>query len=112
VSVYRFFAAEKAAHSIAIMCRVREVSRSGYHAWTRRPLAPRAVEDARLTERIRELHAKRRGVYSSPRIWSDLVLDDGERIGRKRVERLMRQAGLSGLITKSSFHNEEFLSRR
>jgi hypothetical protein len=36
VSVYRFIAAEKAAHSIAIMCRVFEVSRSGYHAWTRR----------------------------------------------------------------------------
>ena len=56
MSVYRFIAAEKAAHSIAIMCRVLEVSRSGYHAWTRRPLGPRAVEDARLTERIRELH--------------------------------------------------------
>ena len=35
-------------------------------------------------------------MYGSPRIWSDLVVDDGERIGRKRVERLMRQAGLSG----------------
>ena len=100
MSVYRFIAAEKAAHSIAIMCRVLEVSRSGYHAWRRRPPCPRALEDARLTERIRELHRKRRGVYGSPRIWSDLVLDDGERIGRKRVERLMRQAGLSGLITK------------
>jgi putative transposase len=88
VSVYRFIAAEKAAHSIAIMCRVLEVSRSGFHAWTQRPPGPRAVEDARLTERIRELHTKRR------------VLAEGERIGRKRVERLMRQAGLSGLITK------------
>jgi transposase InsO family protein len=65
-----------------------------------RPLGPRAREDARLTERIRELHAKRRGVYGSPRIWSDLSVEDGERIGRKRLERLMRQAGLSGLITK------------
>ena len=100
MSVFRFIAAEKASHSIAIMCRVLEVSRFGYHAWTRRLPGPRALEDARLTERIRELHAKRRGVYGSPRIWSDLVLDDGERIGRKRVERLMRQAGLSGLITK------------
>src|SRR5215218_1581001 len=82
------------------MCRVLEVSRSGYHAWTRRPPGPRAVEDARLTARIRELHTKRREVYGSPRIWSDLVLDDGERIGRKRVERLMRSAGLSGLQEK------------
>jgi putative transposase len=82
------------------MCRVLEVSRSGFHAWARRPLSPRAVEDARLTDRIRVLHTLRRKVYGSPRIWSDLVLDDGERIGRKRVERLMREAGLSGLVTK------------
>jgi len=100
VSVYRFVAAEKASHSITIMCRVLEVSRSGYHAWTSRPPGPRALEDARLTARIRVLHKKRREVYGSPRIWSDLVVDDGERIGRKRVERLMRQAGLSGLIAK------------
>ncbi len=100
MSVYRFVAAEKAVHSIAIMCRVLEVSRSGYHAWVRRPPSPRALEDARLTARIRVLHKQRREVYGSPRIWSDLVLDDGERIGRKRVERLMRRAGLSGLITK------------
>jgi putative transposase len=100
VSVYRFVAAEKAVHSIAIMCRVLEVSRSGYHAWVRRPPSPRALEDARLTARIRVLHKQRREVYGSPRIWSDLVLDDGERIGRKRVERLMRQAGLTGLISK------------
>jgi len=100
VSAFRFITTEKASHSISIMCRVLEVSRSGYHAWTRRPLGPRAVEDARLTERIRELHKKRREVYGSPRIWSDLVVDDGERIGRKRVERLMRQAGLSGLVSK------------
>jgi putative transposase len=82
------------------MCRVLGVSRSGFHAWVKRLPSPRAVEDARLTDRIRVLHTLRRKVYGSPRIWSDLVLDDGERIGRKRVERLMRQAGLSGLVTK------------
>ena len=100
MKVFGFVLARKAEHSIAMMCRVLEVSRSGYHAWATRRPSPRAVEDARLTARIRELHAKRRKVYGSPRIWSDLVLDDGERIGRKRVERLMRQAGLSGLITR------------
>jgi putative transposase len=79
---------------------VLEVSRSGYHAWARRPPSPRAVEDARLTIRIKELFKLRRDVYGSPRIWSDLALDDGEQIGRKRVERLMRQAGLSALMKK------------
>ena len=100
MKVFGFVLARKAEHSIAMMCRVLEVSRSGYHAWASRPPSARAVQDARLTARIRELHALRRRVYGSPRIWADLVLDDGERIGRKRVERLMRQAGLSGLITK------------
>ncbi len=100
MSAFRFIAAEKASHSIATLCRVLGVSRSGYHAWSGRPVSPRVLEDQRLTRRIEELHALRRGVYGSPRIWSDLVVDDGERIGRKRVERLMRQAGLSGLITK------------
>ena len=100
MKVFGFVLARKAEHSIALMCRVLEVSRSGYHAWARRPPSPRAVHDARLTARIRELHALRREVYGSPRIWADLVVDDGERIGRKRVERLMRQAGLSGLITR------------
>jgi Integrase core domain len=66
--------ARKAEHSIAMMCRVLEVSRSGYHAWARRPPSPRAVNDARLTERIRQLHALRRRVYGSPRIWADLVV--------------------------------------
>jgi transposase InsO family protein len=98
--IFGFIEAKKAEHSIKLMCRVLEVSRSGFHAWTRRPPPPRAVEDARLTDRIRVLHTLRRKVYGSPRIWADLVLDDGERIGRKRVERLMREAGLSGLVTK------------
>jgi len=100
VTVFGFVLARKAEHSIKLMCRVLEVSRSGYHAWAARSPSPRAVEDARLTARIRELHTLRRKVYGSPRIWADLVVDDGERIGRKRVERLMRQAGLSGLIPK------------
>ncbi len=100
MKVFGFVLARKAEHSISLMCRVLEVSRSGYHAWATRRPSVRAVDDARLTVRIRELHALRRCVYGSPRIWADLVLDDGERIGRKRVERLMRQAGLSGLIAK------------
>jgi putative transposase len=100
VSVFGFVLAKKAEHSIAMMCRVLEVSRSGFHAWATREPSARAQEDARLISRIEELHRRGRCVYGSPRIWSDLVLDDGERISRKRVERLMRQAGLSGLIVK------------
>jgi len=73
--VFGFVLARKAEHSIKLMCRVLEVSRSGYHAGAARSPSPRAVEDARLTARIRELHVKRRKVYGSPRIWADLVAE-------------------------------------
>jgi putative transposase len=53
-----------------------------------------------LTARIAEIHQRFRGVYGSPRIHAELVLDDGERLGRKRVERLMRAAGISGLVRR------------
>jgi putative transposase len=98
--IFRFIAAKKAEHSIKTMCRVLEVSRSGFHAWQRRAPSARALEDERLTARIREIHQVNRRVYGSPRIHAELVLGDGERIGRKRVERLMRQAGVSGLIAR------------
>jgi putative transposase len=98
--IFRFIAAEKAEHSIKTMCRVLGVSRSGFHAWARREPSARQREDARLTERIREIHAANRKVYGSPRIHAELRLADGERIGRKRVERLMRQAGITGLVAR------------
>ncbi|MBA3298589.1 MAG: IS3 family transposase, partial [Thermoleophilaceae bacterium] len=98
--IFRFVAAKKAEHSIIMMCRVLEVSRSGYHAWVAREPSARAREDERLSDRIGVLHKRSRGTYGSPRIWSDLVIEDGERIARKRVERLMAKAGLSGMVTK------------
>ena len=98
--IFRFIAAKKAEHPIKTMCRVLGVSRSGSHAWASRPPSARRVEDDRLLGRIREIHAAHRGVYGSPRIHADLVLSDGERIARKRVERLMRQARISGLRPK------------
>jgi putative transposase len=97
VTVFEFIAAKQAEHPVKTMCRVLEVSRSGYHAWARRAPSLRARDDARLTGRIREIHALNRRVYGSPRVHAELRLVDGERVGRKRVERLMRAAGLSGL---------------
>src|SRR5215208_521929 len=97
VRIFGFIAAKKAEHSISIMCRVLGVSRSGFHAWQGRKPSARAVEDQRLTVRIAEIHERFRGVYGSPRIHAELVFADGERLGRKRVERLMRAGGISGL---------------
>jgi putative transposase len=100
VTVFGFIAAKRTEHSVKTMCRVLEVSRSGFHAWAKRMPSARAREDARLTERIREIHELNRRVYGSPRIHAELVLADGARIGRKRVERLMRAAGISGLVAR------------
>jgi transposase InsO family protein len=100
VRIFGFIAAKRAEHSISIMCRVLGVSRSGFHAWLARKPSARALEDARLTARIAELHQRFRGVYGSPRIHAELVLADGERLGRKRVERLMRAAGISGMVRR------------
>jgi putative transposase len=98
--IFGFIAAKKAEHSIKAMCRVLGVSRSGFHAWERRAPSPRRLANERLLERIRAIHEENRRVYGSPRIHAELRLADGVRVGRKRVERLMRQAGLSGLVAR------------
>jgi hypothetical protein len=62
--------------------------------------ASRTVEDKRLTGRIAEIHADSRKTYGSSRVHAELRLEDGVRVGRKRVERLMRRAGLSGQVKR------------
>ena len=71
------------------MCRVLAVARSGFYQWLHKPLSDRALEDQRLLELIRASCVASSGVYGSPRVFADLR-EAGERIGRKRVERLMR----------------------
>jgi putative transposase len=96
VSCYRFIVAERASVSVSLLCRVLGVSRSGFYAWERRPGSERALADVRLLERIGQIHRKSRGIYGSPRVHAELRRQ-GVRVGRKRVERLMAAAGLSGL---------------
>ena len=78
------------------MCRVLGVSTSGYYAWLKRPPSARAGADAKLTDRIRTIHARSKGTYGSPRIHAELA-DNGVRVGRKRVARLMQGADLQGV---------------
>jgi putative transposase len=72
------------------------VSRAGYYAWSSRPPSARAVADQALTEQIRQIHQRSRDTYGAPRIHAELRLDHGICVGRKRVARLMRTAGLTG----------------
>jgi len=96
VEGFRFVKANQVTYPIATMCRTLGVSPSGYHAWKVRPPSKRAIADAAMTERIRAFHARSRGTYGSPRIHQDLF-EEGDRVGRKRIARLMRLAGLSGV---------------
>ena len=77
------------------MCRVFRVSSSGYYAWAKRGPSVRALEDARLTARIRMYHVRSKGRYGAPNIHADLR-DDGIHVGKKRVARLMKAEGLQG----------------
>jgi len=80
---------------IAALCRVLGVSPSGYYAWSERPPSARAQADDILLEQIRAIHARSRGTYGARRIRVELRAQ-GMRCARKRVARLMRQAGLAG----------------
>ena len=78
------------------MCRVLEVSTSGYYAWRKRPASKRAQADAILLRQIRTAHAASDGTYGAPRIHAELVAA-GVEVGRERVARLMREAGIVGV---------------
>jgi putative transposase len=79
------------------MCRVFGVSRTGFHNWERRPPSDRALQDAWLIEKIKQIHERSGGVYGAPRIHAELRLEHRVRVGRKRVARLMKAAGISGV---------------
>ena len=82
------------------MCRVLSVSRSGLYQWRSRPRkSRRALEDERLSVEIARIHKTSRESYGSPRVHEQLRRE-GERIGKKRVERLMRQQRLRGRIRR------------
>jgi putative transposase len=83
-------------HGVATMCRVLGVSTSGYYAWRTRPRSERARADAELSLRIQAIHERSRATYGAPRIHAELA-DQGIRVGRKRVARLMEVAGIYGV---------------
>lgn len=100
--MYRFVGKQKANHQITTMCRVLGVSSSGYYAWCKRGLSERAKRDTELTNKIRHIHQASRGTYGAPRIHAELRLEHGIRCARKRVARLMRDAGLTGSSRRRS----------
>jgi putative transposase len=87
------------------MCVLHGVTRSGFYAWCKRQLGPPKQDDHALTERVRHVHAESRGFYGSPRAVGQLRLD-GHSVGRRRVARLMREAGLQGRSARLYRHSK------
>jgi len=89
--------AHQATFPVRVMSRLLGVSASGFYAWKSRPLSRRAVEDIALTAKIFAIHRRSGGAYGSPMIQAELADEHDTRVGKKRVARLMRAAGIQGL---------------
>jgi len=92
----------QAEYAVSRMCPLLGVSPSGYYAWAGRGPSARSLADAALTERIREVHEGSQGTYGVPRVHFELKVE-GVRVGRKRVARLMKAAGLAGVSRRKGF---------
>ncbi|MGA8344178.1 MAG: IS3 family transposase [Candidatus Sulfotelmatobacter sp.] len=95
-ALFGFVKANQATHSVRVMCRLLKLSKSGFYAWDRRPMSARERADIGLTVRIRAIYRRSRDTYGAPNIHAELADDHGIHVGRKRVARLMRAAGLRG----------------
>jgi putative transposase len=87
------------------MCEMHGVTRAGFYAWCKRQPSQRHQDDQDLLARVRQIHADSRGFYGSPRVAGQLRLD-GHGVGRRRVARLMRQAGLQGRSARLYRHSK------
>ncbi len=94
---FAFIAEQCSDIPAAVACRVMKVSTSGFYAWLAQPVSDRDWADAQLTNTIVDIHRMSRRSYGSPRVHAELRLGQNLRCSRKRVERLMRQAGLTGI---------------
>ncbi len=96
---YQFIAEHRQQYPISTMCRVLKVSVSGFYAWQQRGPSPRSQQNTRLGERIVRIYHQNRQVYGSPRIHA-VLRTEGQRCGKRRVARLMRELGLSAKLRK------------
>jgi putative transposase len=88
-----------------MMCELHGVTRSGFYAWCKRLPSRRKQLDQVLLARVKQIHADSRGYYGSPRVAGQLRLD-GHAVGKRRVARLMRQAGLQGRSARLYRHSK------
>ena len=110
----------KAEHPISALCQALEVSSSGYYDWEQRKLCPaaRALEEKKLRADITRIHKESRQTYGAPRVQVQLRAQ-GQRHGRNRISRLMRQEGICGrqkkryrVVTTDSKHDQPIAPNR
>ena len=96
---YAFIQAHRCHYPLTRLCKMLDVSPSGYHDWLNRPDSPRSQENKRLTAKIKTHHQQSRGIYGSPKIHMDLV-NAGESCGVNRVARLMKAADIQSKVSR------------
>ena len=97
--VFGFINEHRTQWSVEEMCRVLSVSRSGYYRWRGRPESRRAIENRRLDAHIKAIFMKSKRRYGSPKI-TDELNDMGFPIGKNRVARRMKAAGLRSIVRR------------
>lgn len=100
MSFYRLIDEESPHRGVSRWCRALGVSRSGYAEWKHSPVSDRTMADAALLAVIDQIFADSRQTYGSPRVHAELRLGHDIRVGRKRVERLMRRGGLVAVSSR------------
>jgi putative transposase len=96
---FRFISAHRETFKVGRMCKLLQVSRSGYHAWSKRAESRRSRDNRALEAKIRVLHAASHGIYGAPKVHQDLI-DEGIECGKNRVARIMRKAGIRSRTKK------------
>ena len=94
--------ANQADFPVRTLCRVLGVSASGFYAWRDRAPSARSIADTVMTERIRQIHKDSYESYGMPRVRAELM-EQGVRISRQRVARLMRLAHIRGISRRRGF---------
>ncbi len=103
---YAFIKYQACNHSVVVLCRSLNVSRSGYYSWRARKPSANAVKNNSLAENISDIHKETLYTYGSPRMHAELT-DKGHQTSRGRVERLMRKHGLAAIQGKKNKRTEQ-----
>jgi helix-turn-helix protein len=94
---FRLIEAERARHSVSLLCSALGVTRAGFYAWKRRGPCARELRDRELCQLIEGIFKRSRQTYGVPRVHAELQDEHQVKVSRKRVARLMRRLGIEGV---------------